>query len=198
MEDAHKLQTGSILLVAPRGVPSYMGYLRRAFDVAVALTVNEAVKMLPEVRPTLAMIDPALETDATTLCGAAKELPHPPPVLITMSRPDLAAAVLIAGCTAILVPPFEPSELLECVGRLRAREDSPTLDAAKPSRNSAVGAFGESSTRIMRANTAVWPDADCPYCGEGNCVSFDAVGLERMWYACLQCRQVWIAPPRQS
>jgi DNA-binding response OmpR family regulator len=193
VEDTHKLQTGVILMVAPRGLPSYVEHLQHAFNLSIALTVNDGVTMLAQAQPTLVIIDQAVDTDATTLCGAAKDVPHPPPVLVTMSRPDLAAHVLIAGCAAILLMPFEPGVLLECIGRILVRQDPPMLDA-EGLRHSASRASAESSPRIARATTTLWPDADCPYCREGTCVSFDAVSPQRLWYTCLRCWKVWIAP----
>ena len=52
----------------------------------------------------------------------------------------------------------------------------------------------EHAPHAMAGTNVVCHDALCPACGQSDGVSFDAAARRRMWYACLPCGNVWMAP----
>jgi hypothetical protein len=38
-----------------------------------------------------------------------------------------------------------------------------------------------------------WPTTPCPYCERAGVSSFDFSSMRRAWYACLECKKVWLA-----
>jgi len=82
---------------------------------------------------------------------------------------------LVASTVAndgVLMKPFPPNLLHTRVSRLlRIREPHMSI-----------------------GTNVVCQDAVCPSCGHGGGVGFDAAAHRRMWYACLPCGHVWMAP----
>ena len=105
------------------------------------------------------------------ICREAKSRPSPPSVLITAERPEDAPDLLAAGCDGILLKPFTPNLLVNRISRLlRAR-----------------------AAMLKIGTNRVWPSTGCPYCSHQGVMSFDYASMRRAWYACLECRNVWMA-----
>jgi hypothetical protein len=49
------------------------------------------------------------------------------------------------------------------------------------------------SQELLSGTNRVWPNTQCPYCHRNGVTSFEFCSHRRAWYACLDCRKVWIA-----
>jgi transposase-like protein len=46
---------------------------------------------------------------------------------------------------------------------------------------------------LARHGTNVqWPNTVCPYCNHRGVTSFDFISHRRAWYACPECKKVWM------
>lgn len=161
--------------------PDASPYLLYAFTRIVARSAAEIPTLLERERPAVAVIDldvPAL--DGSAMCAAAAG--SDTSVLVVMTSPEKAPAVLKAGCHAVLLKPFAPNLLSARLGRLmRGREQARRLRHTR--------------TIVMREESGtnrVWEDVVCPGCQAPNATSFEFSSHRRMWFACLGCGQVWI------
>jgi DNA-binding response OmpR family regulator len=129
---------------------------------------------------------------AIDICHAAKAKPLPPSVLVISPQPDTVPEALIAGCDGVLIKPFATSILVNRVSRMiRMRAEQLRLRSAL-TRNKAAHLFERSELAKLGTNKA-WPATSCPYCSHQGVTSFDYAGNRRAWYACLECRKVWMA-----
>jgi len=144
--------------------------------------------------------DPALIVTGTTLedgpgldiCRAAKAKRLPPSVLVVTARPEDAPDALLAGCDGVLLKPFTANLLVNRTSRLlRARFDQLRVTSARVRSKGAH--LIERSELLKLGVTREWPATSCPYCGHQGATSFDYASMRRAWYACLQCKKVWLA-----
>jgi DNA-binding response OmpR family regulator len=163
------------------------------FRVHSTPLVSEAIDYIRRRSPALVITELDLQDGSgLDVCRAANTLPMAPTVLVTAERPDRIPDALAAGCDSVLLKPFAPNLLISRVGRLlRDRADQLQLATARALNTSA---HSSEQINLLRTGTnRVWPNTHCPHCGHGGVTSFDFVSMRRAWYACLECKQVWIA-----
>ena len=107
------------------------------------------------------------------LCRHVKALSVPSTVLVTTSDVTRVPAALEAGCDGVLLKPFALNLLHARIGRLL--------------RGHAAGA-----DRQLPGTNRVLPEMQCPQCHHEGVTCFEFSSHRRSWYACLECRQVWI------
>jgi len=146
---------------------------------------------------------------AASLIYAAKSLPVPPTVLVTATDVNTVPLLLEAGCDAVLLKPFAPNLLYARVGRLlrarteqqriRMRPDQTRSRFASPDGNGHDGnGNGHDGNGASLATTnRVWAEVACPQCHHDGAMSFEFASHRRAWYACLECKSVWMAKRRE-
>jgi DNA-binding response OmpR family regulator len=126
------------------------------------------------------------------ICRAAKAKRLPPSVLVVTPRPEDAPDALLAGCDGILLKPFTANLVVNRTSRLlRARFDQLRVRSARVRNKGAH--LRERSELLKLGVTREWPATSCPYCAHHSVTSFDYTSLRRAWYACVQCKKVWLA-----
>jgi DNA-binding response OmpR family regulator len=171
---AELLNSNPLRVVTTPHAPVALEYVRRA---APALVVTE-----------LALSD----GNGVDICSTAKALRSPSSVLVTTADPATVPAALVAGCDGVLLKPFAPNLLVGRISRLlRERSTRLRLEAAR-SLSKAVH-LTERSDLLRTGTNRKWPNTHCPYCTSSGVTSFDFTSMRRAWYACLECRKVWIA-----
>jgi len=152
-----------------RVIASLVPTLRDRFTVTVMSAVT-ARHFLQHARPALVIMDiDAGNGAAVEVCRQAKSLNPSPAVLVITAAPEKVPDALAAGCDSVLLKPFPPNLLHQRVGRLL---------------RAYISGLG---TNRLRPNTS------CPYCNHVGVTSFEFATLRWDWYACLHCRQVWLA-----
>jgi DNA-binding response OmpR family regulator len=187
----------SILFVDPSTADAYLPVLQRHYEVTSVASEDQAIRALRAFQPTLVITELALpDGDGVSLCRHSKACGgNPPSVLATTAVPERVPDALKAGCDGVLMKPFAPNLLFGRIGRLLRMRATALPDRVMWQRARSTYLI-EHSHRLRTGTNVVCPDATCPSCGERGVVSFDATSYRRMWYACLPCGQVWIAPNR--
>jgi DNA-binding response OmpR family regulator len=152
-----------------------------------------ATEYIRRMSPAIVVTELALANGSgLDVCSTAKLLKLPATVLVTTADPTPVPEALAAGCDGVLLKPFAPNLLIARVSRLlRERSTQIRLQAAR-----SLGKSAHLSERIdlLRSGTnRKWPNTHCPYCGHAGVTSFDFASMRRAWYACLDCRHVWMA-----
>ena len=170
------------VMVLAVGDADVQQYEMPAFTRMVARTTADVITLLSRERPAVVVLDlDAPGLDALAICHAASAHAATS-VLVTMSSPAAAPAVLKAGCHAVLLKPFAPNLLAARLGRLvRERTQQLRLRAAR-------GAMPSPHAGTNRS----WSSVECPHCRTPNATSFEFSSHRRMWFACLACDQVWL------
>jgi DNA-binding response OmpR family regulator len=187
-------QTADLLLVdASSDAPIYAAVLRGSYRVATTASAEVARQFLHRQSPALVVTELDLPSgDGVDLCREAKKLALPPRVLVTTLDAARVPDALAAGCDGVLLKPFAPNLLLARIGRLRrARSEMLRLRARQQSLKTAH--LADRSTELLGGTNRVWPNTHCPYCDHGGVTSFEFCSHRRSWYACLECKKVWIA-----
>jgi DNA-binding response OmpR family regulator len=187
-------QVADLLLVdASSDAPTYAALLRGSYRVATTASAEVARQFLHRQPPALVVTELELPSaDGVDLCREAKKLTLPPPVLVTTADAARVPDALVAGCDAVLLKPFAPNLLYARIGRLlRARSEMLRLRARQSSLKTAH--LADRSSELLGGTNRVWPNTHCPYCDHGGVTSFEFCSHRRAWYACLECRKVWIA-----
>lgn len=166
--------------------PSASCYLLYAFTRIVPRSTAEIPTLLERERPTVAVIDLDVpDLDGPAVCAAAGTTETS--VLVVMTSPEKAPAVLKAGCHAVLLKPFAPNLLSARLGRLlRAREQACRLRQVR-----------SKVKREESGTNRVWEEVVCPGCLAPNATSFEFSSHRRMWFACLGCGHVWIGASQE-
>jgi len=171
--------------------------LRHRYGV-VTVTADEhaAFQFLQRSNPAVVVIGAGLKDGSSAeLCREAKLKPLRPSVLVTPDRPDDVPVLLAAGCDSVLLKPFSTSLLVNRLSRL-VRSNELRLRAAR-SRGRAAHLLDPTALRVAGTNCE-WPSSLCPYCSHQGVTSFDYLSNRRAWYACLECKNVWMAKRRDS
>ena len=196
-------QIADLLFVdASADVAGYAAVLRGTYRVATTTSPDVAKQFLHRQTPALVVTN--LDTpgvDGVDICREAKKLATPPPVLVTTANVDGVPDALAAGCDAVLLKPFAPNLLYARIGRLlRARDEmqrtrarSQMLRMRAHEENLKTAHLIDRSDALLGGTNRVWPNTHCPYCDHGGVTSFEFCSHRRSWYACLQCKKVWIA-----
>jgi DNA-binding response OmpR family regulator len=167
--------------------------LRGTYRVAATGSADVARQFLRRHAPALVITELDLAgVDGAEICREAKSQPLPPPVLVTTSLAERVPGALAAGCDAVLLKPFPPNLLHARIGRLlRARGEILKNRAVQSQLK--VHHLGERSELLLGGTNRVWPNTHCPYCSHPGITSFEYCSHRRAWYACLECKKVWIA-----
>jgi DNA-binding response OmpR family regulator len=185
--------TDLLLVDASTDAAGYAGVLRASYRVATTTSSDVARQFLRRQAPGLVITELDLPGgDGVEVCREAKRLTLPPPVLVTTVNADRVPDALSAGCDGVLLKPFAPNLLFARIGRLlRARSEM--LRARARNQGLKNAHLADRSEALLGGTNRVWPNTHCPYCNHGGVTSFEFCSHRRAWYACLQCRKVWIA-----
>lgn len=193
--DVFSLADVEVLLVDATLDPEALAAALRSHYRTVNVTPHQAIAIQYIQRSSPALIIAGLEPhegSAVEICREAKSRPHPPAVLVTAVAPDGVPDVLAAGCDGVLLKPFAASLLVNRTSRiLRARSAQLRLQSER-NRGNAAHLF-ERIEGLKAGTNREWPSAHCPNCQHQGVTSFDYASMRRAWYACLQCRTVWMA-----
>jgi DNA-binding response OmpR family regulator len=139
--------------------------------------------------------------EAAEIVRTAKGLLKPATVLVIATDVEGIPELLQAGSDAVLLKPFAPNLLYARVGRLlRARTEQQRIRARHDptrSRYPAPNGDGHGEGDSPATTNRVWADVACPGCQHGGVVSFEFASHRRAWYACLECKAVWMAKRRE-
>jgi CheY-like chemotaxis protein len=184
----------SILFVDP-GADLFLPFLRRRFEVTAVSSEAQAVRALKTFQPTMVITELALpEGDGVSVCRHSKTGESGATlVLATTSDPERVPEALRAGCDGVLMKPFPPNLLYTRIGRLLRLRAKALTDRAMWQRAKSTFLI-EHSHHVMAGTNVLCHSTVCPSCGQGGAVGFDAASHRRMWYACLPCGEVWMAP----
>ena len=167
------------------------------YGLATSTTADGALTALTRRAPALLIADLDSSTDGLRICHAAKTRTPAPAVLVTTEAPENSPPVL-GVCDAVLLKPFAPNLLSARVGRLlRARASGLRMKSEmvleKLALHRAKSDHLMQRGELARHGTNVdWPNSVCPYCKHRGVTSFDFISHRRAWYACPECRKVWI------
>ena len=178
------------------GTPEAAGYtaaLRASYRVSATASMDVAKEFLHRHAPSIVVTELELQgADGVEICREAKSLSRPLPVLVTTTRTERVPDALAAGCDGVLLKPYPPNLLFARIGRLlRARSEMLRERAHQSSLRSAY--LTDRSQELLSGTNRVWPNTQCPYCRHNGATSFEFCSHRRAWYACLDCRKVWIA-----
>lgn len=190
---ASTVATTTDLLIADASAASYGAALRDKFRVDLATTGVAALQFLRQASPSLVIADLALENgSAIEICRLAKQLATPSTVLVTAEDVQLVPAALEAGCDGVLLKPFQPNLLHARIGRLlRARSAALRLRSQRA--YAKADHLRDRADLLMSATNRHWPSTYCPYCQHQGVTSFEFASHRKAWYACLDCKKVWMA-----
>ena len=111
---------------------------------------------------------------------------------MTTADVERVPAALAVGCDAVLLKPFVPNLLFARIGRL-LRTRSEWLRARLQHQSMKAAHLSHRTEALLSGTNRVWPNSHCPYCKHSGVTSFEFCTHRRAWFACLQCRKVWIA-----
>jgi len=182
-----------VVVCAEASTALYREPLQPTRRIAVTTSPDTALQLMKRADCGLVVVDGDVGEMGTTVCRGARQIVPPPMVLVTLSSPEAAPAVLDV-CDSILMKPFAANLLAGRVGRLlRLRERAHAVRhdghragiERKPSVDAADGR--PAGTLVERT------DGQCPQCGRQHVVMFDYASIRRAWYACKGCSSVWLA-----
>ena len=187
------IQTDLLLVDGSTDAAGYAAVLRGSYTVATTGSFDVARQFLRRQAPGLVITELDLPSgDGVEICREAKGLSLPPPVLVTTSNTDRVPDALSAGCDGVLLKPFAPNLLFARIGRLlRARSE--VLRARARAQGLKTAHLTDRSEALLGGTNRVWPNTQCPYCNHSGVTSFEFCSHRRAWYACMQCKKVWIA-----
>ena len=178
------------------GSPEVAGYaavLRNSYRVATITSTDVAKQFLHRHPPALVVTELSLPgLDGVEVCREAKTLMPPPPVLVMTTDAERVPDALSAGCDAVLLKPFAPNLLYARIGRL-LRSRSEMLRSRARQQQLRASHLSDRSEALLAGTNRVWPNTHCPYCNHSGVTSFEFCSHRRSWYACLECKKVWIA-----
>lgn len=182
-----------LLVDAEETTAAYIAALRDKFHVAHASTPDAAFRALDRTAPAFVVTDLALPNGGgEQVCRAAKALKIPATVLVTTDHVEQVPGAIEAGCDAVLLKPFAPNLLFARLGRLlRARATELRFRALRQSAKSEH--LRHRSGLLLAGTNQHWPNTQCPYCMHAGVTSFEFTSYRRAWYACMDCKKVWIA-----
>jgi DNA-binding response OmpR family regulator len=165
--------TTDVLFVAGEQLAASLApALRTSHSVTVTFTPERGLEYLRRFRPAVVVIDMEVSNGTTAeICREAKSAATPATVIVTADAAEDVPDALSAGCDAVLLKPFAPNLFYVRLARLlRSRGEGP----------------GASTTN------RVWPQMPCPRCRHEGATGFEFTTRRRAWYACLNCRHVWL------
>jgi len=199
---AAAIQPEVLLIAAEPRASEYAAVLRQTYRVVATAHSDVARQYLVKGEPTLVVGDADGMAEAADIVRTAKALLRSATVLVIATDVESIPELLQAGCDAVLLKPFAPNLLYARVGRLlRARTEQQRirtrLDPAR-SRYAASNGNGHEGGDSSRATTnRLWTGVACPTCQHDGVVSFEFASHRRAWYACLECKAVWMSKRRE-
>jgi DNA-binding response OmpR family regulator len=172
---------------------TFLPMLRDQYRLTVTATAGAALQALGRTPPALVVMELDLsDGPGEEICRRAKALTTPATVLVTTPQAERVPSALVAGCDAVLLKPFAPNLLYARLGRLlRARSVELRMRAH---RQQAKSLHLKEQGELLAARTnREWSNTHCPYCQHRGVTSFEYTSHRRAWYACLECKKVWIA-----
>jgi DNA-binding response OmpR family regulator len=172
----------------------YTSALREKFRVTHAASVDTALRAIERTSPALVVTELSIAGNGggTAVCRAAKQLSIPATILVTTTEVEQVPDAILAGCDAVLLKPFAPNLLFARVGRLvRSRSTELRYRAVRQRAKSTH--LQERSDLLLAGTNQQWPNTYCPYCMHQGVTSFEFTSYRRAWYACLDCKKVWLA-----
>ena len=167
--------------------------LRGSFRVVTTSSIDVAKQFLHRHSPAIVVTELDLQGgDGVDVCREAMALPSPPSVLVTTRLTDRIPDALAAGCNGVLLKPFAPNLLFARIGRI-VRARSEMLRERARHQLLRTEHLSARSEELLAGTNRVWPNTHCPYCSHPGVTSFEFCSHRRAWYACLDCRKVWIA-----
>jgi len=171
----------------------YGAGLREKFRVTTASSTDGAMRAMQRTMPAIVVIDLSLPDAAgVAVCRAAKHLPVPATTLVTTADVDRVPEAIDAGADAVLLKPFQPNLLFARLGRL-VRSRSTELRFRALRQRAKADHLQERADLLLAGTNQQWPNTHCPYCDHAGVTSFEYTSYRRAWYACLDCKKVWIA-----
>lgn len=181
------------LLVLDPDAASYLSVLRGSYQIITADTPDMALEQLMQIAPAALIADLTVpDGGALTVCSRARALPSRPVVLVTTSEPARVPDALVGGCDSVLLKPFAPNLMFARLGRM-LRERASDLRARSDHQRAKSGHLTERSQLLLSGARRSWPNSHCPYCDHEGVTTFEYASHRRVWYACLECRKVWLA-----
>jgi DNA-binding response OmpR family regulator len=174
-------------------VAQYAPILNEQFRFSATPRAMVAAEYIRRSSPDLVITELALpDGTGADVCRMAKALSTPATVLVTSADTEHVPDALAAGCDGVLLKPFAPNLLMARLSRLlRERSTQLRLAAARSLNKSAH--LSERINLLKSGTNRTWPSTHCPYCSHAGVTSFDFASMRRAWYACLECRKVWMA-----
>ena len=193
-----------VLLIAgdPRAV-EYAAVLRQTYRVVSTANGDVARQYLVKGPPSLVVADMDGMAEAADIVRTAKAPVKPATVLVIATAVESIPELLQAGCDAVLLKPFAPNLLYARIGRLlRARAEQQRMrtrqDQIRPRYTSGDGdGRGGGDSSLAATTNRVWAEVACPTCRQDGVVSFEFASHRRAWYACLECKGVWMSKRRE-
>jgi DNA-binding response OmpR family regulator len=173
----------------------YRAPLAQTCHVATTASPEAAIQYLTRVKPSLLIVDGDRNDFGVPVCDAANAFAPVPSILVTLSQPE-AAGQVIDRCDSVLLKPFAPNLLSSRVGRLLSLRRSRELRVKSDlilERVHLEQAKGNHLRERMAGTLVGWPSEHCHYCDHSGVILFDHSSHRRSWYACPQCRKVWLA-----
>jgi len=184
---------GVMLIDTEAATATLAPMLRSSYRVVTSSHVATARGVLARTSVDLIVADMQVPDGAALdLCREAKALPKAPAVLVTTEHVDRVPDALEAGCDSVLLKPFALNLLFARMGRL-LRDRSASLRGQSAWVAGKSQQLVERSNLLIRGTNRVWPTTECPYCSHTGVTSFEFASHRRAWYACLQCKKVWLA-----
>ena len=182
-----------LLVDASPEAAAYAAVLRSSYRVATTTSTDVAKQFLHRHPPAIVITElGANGLDGVEICREAKTLMQPPPVLVMTVDAERVPDALAVGCDAVLLKPFAPNLLFARIGRL-LRSRGEALRSRARQQHLRASHLSDRSEALLAGTNRVWPNTHCPYCNHSGVTSFEFCSHRRSWYACLECKKVWIA-----
>jgi DNA-binding NarL/FixJ family response regulator len=200
---AAAIQHEVLLIAAEPQAAEYAAVLRQTYRVVATANGDVARQYLVKGAPTLVVGDVDGMAQATDIVRTAKALLRPATVLVIATDVESIPELLQAGCDAVLLKPFAPNLLYARIGRLlRARTEQHRIRMPQDQIRSRYihgngDGRGDGDSSLAATTNRVWAEVACPRCQQNGVVSFEFASHRRAWYACLECKGVWMAKRRE-
>jgi CheY-like chemotaxis protein len=201
------IQHEVLLIGAEPRTAEYAAVLRQTYRVVSTANGDVAKQSLVKGAPSLVVADVDGMAAAADIVRTAKAPLTPATMLVIATDVESIPELLQAGCDAVLLKPFAPNLLYARVGRLlRARTEQQRIRTQQdqirsryiPGNGNGNGdGRGDGDSSLAATTNRVWAQVACPRCQHDGVVSFEFASHRRAWYACLECKNVWMAKRRE-
>ncbi len=202
---ATAIQHEVLLVEVETRAGEYAAVLRQTYRVVSTANGDVARQYLVKGAPSLVVADIDGMAEAADIVRTAKTSVKPPTVLVIATDVESIPELLQAGCDAVLLKPFAPNLLYARIGRLlRTRSEQQRIRTRQgeirspyiPGNGNGDGR-GDGDSSLAATTNRVWAEVACPSCQQNGVVSFEFASHRRAWYACLECKGVWMSKRRE-